>query len=332
MSEDINGKVVAVTGATGHLGNVLVRQLLERGAKVRVVVLPGDSMRPLYGLDVQIIEADITNPEMLRGVFTGCSIVFHTAGLIRLGNGALRQMRLVNVEGTRNVVEAAFSQGVGRLVYTSSIHAFADKGAKVIDETATIDPDMTFSDYSTTKAEATLLVRKAVKEGRDCVILYPVGISGPNDFQESELTRFMINFRAGKHRIIPRGGYFFIDVRDAARFHIDAAEKAPSGSEYIISTEYASTADLVRFLQPAPPLKVFYVPGRIAVWAGAIGRLFGSRETGRFVLGEHAAHELRQTYDVSSEKAAKEFGSPRIGVEVSFRDAVAWLKSRGQGE
>lgn len=325
-------KTAAVTGATGHLGNVIVRQLLEQGVQVRALVLPGDDRPALAGLNTDIHEADITQPLSLKRAFENCEVVFHAAGLIRLDKHSLPQMQAVNVGGTCNVLEAAIAQGVRRLVYTSSIHAFASEGLDTIDETAPIDPARTFSDYSRTKAEATLLVRSAAMTGLNTVILYPVGICGPFDFLQSELTKFITDFRRGRRHIIPTGGYFFIDVRDAARAHIVAAGSAPRGGEYIINHSYQRTSDLVAYLQqPSHPTRVFFVSPGLAVWAGRVARLLGAKNEGRFVLGEHAAHELRQRYKISSARADSALGPANISIQQSFTEAAAWLEHHATG-
>ena len=73
-----------VTGATGHIGNVLVRTLLEKGHKVRTLVLPGEDLSPLQGLDVEILEGDVLCQESLEPAFAGVDVVFHLAGLISI--------------------------------------------------------------------------------------------------------------------------------------------------------------------------------------------------------------------------------------------------------
>lgn len=321
-------KNATVTGATGHLGNILVKQLEDKGVRVRVVVLPGTSKDALIGTKAEIVEADITKPAQLKQAFVGTDTVFHAAGLIDLGKDALHRLRAVNVEGTRNVLLAARNQGVKRIVYTSSIHAFVTpSGQNILDESASIDPDHTFSDYARTKAEATLLVRQA-KTDLETVILYPVGITGPFDFQLSDLSRFILDFRTGKRHLLPKGGYYFIDVRDAAMLHIGAAYRAPPGGEYILSSQHQTTAQLAANLQdPEHKRRIFFVPPLVASWGEKLAQAFGRH--GRFVLGDHALHELKQQYRVSSKRADRVLGKPKIPIATSLADSAAWLESQG---
>jgi dihydroflavonol-4-reductase len=112
-----------VTGATGHIGNVLVRQLTAMGEKVRTLVMPGEDETPLKDLDVEIVEGDVLDYPSLLTAFDGIDTIFHLAGMISILPDKNPMVQTVNVNGTRNVLLAARQAGAGRLVYTSSIHA-----------------------------------------------------------------------------------------------------------------------------------------------------------------------------------------------------------------
>src|SRR5271157_1247815 len=126
--------MILVTGATGHIGNVLVRKLLERGEKVRVLILPGESRAPLQGLNVEAMEGDVLDTSSLSKAFQGVRGVFHLAGIISIMPEENPFVRKVNVEGTRNILQAAKKMRVKKLVYTSSIHAIQRIEDGMIDE------------------------------------------------------------------------------------------------------------------------------------------------------------------------------------------------------
>lgn len=128
-----------VTGATGHIGNVLVRKLLERGEKVRVLILPGENREPLNGLRVEALEGDVLNLDAVFESMRGIKGIFHLAGVISIMPGANPFVRRVNVEGTKNILRAACEKNIGRLVYTSSIHAIRRVEDGVIDENIPYD-------------------------------------------------------------------------------------------------------------------------------------------------------------------------------------------------
>ncbi len=158
--------MILVTGATGHIGNVLVRKLLEQGKKVRALIWRGEDTSPLRGLDVESVEGDVLDPESLKAAFRGVDEVYHLAGIISIMPGQNPFVWRVNVEGTRNVLEAARRNNIRRLIYTSSIHALrrAPHG-KLIDESLSFDPNNPYGAYDRSKAEASLEVQKAAREG-----------------------------------------------------------------------------------------------------------------------------------------------------------------------
>jgi uncharacterized protein YbjT (DUF2867 family) len=104
-------QAAAVTGATGHLGNVLVRELLRLGKRVRALVQPGDDCRALAGLGIDVVRGDVLRPETLSSAFAGVELVFHLAGVVSISSLDVEQVRTVNIEGTRNVVEEGGSPG-----------------------------------------------------------------------------------------------------------------------------------------------------------------------------------------------------------------------------
>src|SRR4030043_1560736 len=219
--------MIVITGATGHIGNVLVRELIARGQTVRALVLPDDDLRPLLGLNAEIAYGDVTDLQSLKSAFDGADLVFHLAGIITIMPGMKKVLERVNVGGVRNVVEACRASGVRRLVYTSSVHAIAEPPhGTVIDESQPFDPDRVLGDYARSKARATLLLLEEVRKGGlNAVICCPTGVIGPWDFGISNVGQLIIDFASGHLKSYVNGAYDFVDVRDVARGLIRAAEK-----------------------------------------------------------------------------------------------------------
>ena len=118
--------MILVTGATGHIGNVLIRELLASGESVRAMVLPKDDLTPIKDLDIEVAIGDVLNKESLRRAMRGVDTIFHLAGMISsYWSGDAAQLQRVNVDGTRNMLEMAKEMHVRRFVYTSSIHALS---------------------------------------------------------------------------------------------------------------------------------------------------------------------------------------------------------------
>lgn len=238
--------MILVTGAAGHLGNVLVRELVERGETVRALLLPGEDRTPLGDLPIEQIEADILDYPALSNAFRGINTVYHLAGIISILPGQNPVLRMVNVLGTRNVIHASLEHGVRRMVYTSSIHALRRLShGVVIDEKVPFDPEAAISSYDQSKAQASLEVLKAVPLGLNAVIACPTGIIGPYDFRLSEMGKIILDCLEQKPQLYVDGAYDFVDVRDVAQGLILANQQGKRGETYILSGEQLTVRRLL---------------------------------------------------------------------------------------
>jgi dihydroflavonol-4-reductase len=224
-----------VTGATGHIGNVLVRELLARGEKVRALILPDESRAPLNGLDVEAVEGDVLDLDSVFQSLRGIRGIFHLAGVISIMPGADPIVHRVNVDGTKNLLKAAREAGIQKFVYTSSIHAIQRAEQGVIDEALPYDANNHYGEYDRSKAEATLEVQQAAHAGLEAVITCPTGVIGPYDFRDSMMGSVIRGAAEQKPSLYVDGAYDFVDVRDVANGLIAASEKGRRGESYILS-------------------------------------------------------------------------------------------------
>jgi dihydroflavonol-4-reductase len=322
-----------VTGATGHIGNVLVRSLLKRGKKVRAIVLPGDNLKPLSGLDVEIVDGDITDRASLKNAFKGLNILFHLAGIVTIMPNVRHILEKVNVEGTRNVAEACRSAGVRRLVYTSSVHAIAESPQGVpIDESQPFDPEHVLGDYAWSKARASLLLLdEAKKKGLNIVLCCPTGVIGPYDFSVSNIGQLILDFDSGYLKSYVKGAYDFVDVRDVANGLILAAEKGKNGRHYIFSGAQVSVPELMKELarvvgRPAP---TYQIPALLARTAGVLASVYYRIIKRRPVFTAYSIDVLASNSLVSSARARKELGFTSRPWRESIRDQVEWFRKVG---
>lgn len=232
-----------VTGATGHVGNVLVRKLLERGEKVRALILPGESRAPISGLRVEAVEGDVLHFDSLFKSMRGVKGVFYLAGVISIMPGPNPFVRKVNVDGTKNILRAAI-ENRSKLIYTSSIHAIQRVEDGVIDENIPYDMNNPYGAYDRSKAEATLEVLHAAQSGLEAVVTCPTGVIGPYDFRGSMMGAVIHDAATAKPTLYVDGAYDFVDVRDVADGLISAAENEKRGESYILSGQKIS----VRYL------------------------------------------------------------------------------------
>jgi dihydroflavonol-4-reductase len=322
-------QTATVTGATGHLGNVLVRELLGRGKRVRALVEPGDEARALSGLDVEVVRGDVLRPGTLPTAFEGVDVVFHLAGVVSISSLDIESVRTVNVDGTRNVVEAARRAGVRRLVYTSSVHALTEPGkGGVLTEEAGYDPDRAPGDYGKAKAAASRIVLDAVQEGLDAVIVNPVYVVGPHDYRLSEIGEVIVLFSRFPVPAGMDGSYDFVDVRDVAIGHVLAAERGRKGESYLLSGERMTVREMMRILAGLAgrtPPRIF-IPLGVAAGLAAFAPLFEKVTGRRSLLTPYAVHTLAVDFEIRDRKAREELGHAPRPVEQSLRDAWAWMK------
>jgi dihydroflavonol-4-reductase len=165
----------------------------------------------------------------------GIKGIYHLAGVISIMPGANQFVHKVNVDGTKNILRAAIEKGIGKLIYTSSIHAIQRVENSVIDETLSYDMENPYGAYDRSKAEATLEVLNAARAGLEAVVVCPTGVIGPYDFCGSMMGAVIHDAAAAKPTLYVDGAYDFVDVRDVADGLIAAAENGKRGESYILS-------------------------------------------------------------------------------------------------
>jgi dihydroflavonol-4-reductase len=325
--------MIVVTGATGHIGNVLVRELITRGQAVRALVLLGDDCRSLAGLNAEIVYGDVTDLKSLESAFTGADVVFHLGGIVTIMPGMQKMLERVNVGGMRNVAAACRASKVRRLVYTSSIHAIAEPPhGTVIDESQPFDPDRVLGDYARSKARATLLLLDEVRKGGfDAVVCCPTGVIGPWDYGISNIGQLILDFASGHLKSYVRGAYDFVDVRDTANGLILAAEKGQAGRHYIFSGTQVQVPDLMKELErnigyPAP---TYEIPSAIARAAGVLASVYYRLIGRKPVFTAYSIDVLRSNSQVSSTRAREELGFTTRPWQDSIRDQVEWFRAEG---
>jgi dihydroflavonol-4-reductase len=317
-----------VTGATGHIGNVLVRLLLERGNKVRAMLIPGEDPSPLQGLDVEIVEADVLDYPSLLKAFNHIDVVYHLAGIISILPGKQPMVQAVNVLGTRNAVQAAQSSGVSRMVYTSSIHALMRVPHGVlIDETVPYDPAHAISSYDASKASASLEVLDACQHGLNAVIVCPTGVIGPFDFRRSEMGQLILDCVEQKPMLYVDGAYDFVDVRDVAEGLILAGERGRCGESYILSGERIEVPDIIKIVQEIMGKRLFSlkIPLQLANLTANIAPFYYRLTHNRPRFTSYSLATIASNSVISHAKARIELGYLPRPLRESLQDTVKWF-------
>lgn len=319
----------AVTGAAGHLGANLVRELLARNVRVRACV-HGDS-RSLDGLNIERVYGDVRDQVALLGAFAGVDVVYHLAARISIKRRD-EELESVNVGGTRAVVAACKKVGVLRLVHFSSVHALVGHpGTWPVDERSPLADGPVALPYDRSKARAEREVLAGVATGLDAVILNPTGVIGPHDLRPSHMGEALL---AIYHRKLPSlvdGGFDWVDARDVAAAAVSAAERGRGGERYLLSGRWASMGELSRTIEEVTGRRTVRTvcPMPVARAAAPLVSLH-SRLTGRRPLFTAQSLEiLRGHRRVQSDKASLELGFSARPLPETIRDTFAWFAQAG---
>ena len=316
-------KLYLVTGAAGHLGSVLIQQLLERGERVRALVYRERSRGAAAGTEV--CYGDITDASSLRPFFDRSGYdrvtLIHCAALITIASAEDSRVWKTNVDGTRTVMSLARDAGVERTVYVSSVHAIPERpGKEVITEVDHFSLDLVRGQYARSKAAAAQAVLEHARAGMDVSIVHPSGIIGPGDADlRNHMIRTIRAMADGRIAAAVEGGYDFVDARDVARGILGCEERGRPGECYILSGHYATILELlnmVRRLVGKKPVSVTVPYGLARAVAAAAEKLslLLSRKPPLFT--PYSIDTLHTNGAFSCEKARKEFGyRPRPLIE-----------------
>ncbi len=326
--------VYIVTGAAGHLGSAVVKRLTEQKKEVRALILPGERCEG-GGTLLSEYTGDVCDPASLDRVFEGENtdfIMIHCAGIITIQAKKDARVHRVNVEGTKNVIDACMRNGAKRMVYVSSVHAIPEKPkGEIMPETYDFDPESVTGCYAKTKAAATRLVLDAASNGLDAVVVHPAGIIGPNGLLKGNIVHLIVNFLSGKLPAAVKGGFDFVDVRDVAAGVVSAADRGKTGECYILSNRYIELSEFFDTLSRVSGRKrlKWYMPmwftRMIAPFAELFYRISG--KTPLFTL--YSLHTLSQNASYTHEKATRELGYKTRPLSESLYDTVMWLKKKG---
>jgi len=255
-----------VTGATGTVGGAVVQQLLSAGREVRALVRDAARARPLVPAAVELVEGDVTDAAACARAVAGCGAVFHTAGLPEQWLRDNKQFTRVNVDGSRNLGEAALAAGVGAFVYTSTIDVFEWRRGEPFDE-KTLATAPKGSHYERSKQEADRAMVALAGRGLAVRYAHPSAVYGDAPQLNPGLNDVIVRLLRGKVPMLLPGGVPVVLAEDVARGHL-ALEQAPAGTRAILSESFVSLVELARFAVDAAGKGK--VPRVIPTWVARI--------------------------------------------------------------
>ena len=223
-----------ITGSTGFIGRRIAQQLCHAGHSVVALVRDLKKGRCLAEHGAELVEGDILDKNSMHNAMRGCDGLFHVAGCFKIGKAFHEEVRQVNIEGTRNVLELMKEAAIPKGVYTSSIAIFSNTNGQFPDESFFFSGKH-LTEYDRTKWEAHYNVAlKMIAAGLPLVIVMPGAVYGKND--HTLLGRTLELYSKGHLPLVPaKVPVCWAHVDDTARGHILAMEKGQVGQSYILA-------------------------------------------------------------------------------------------------
>jgi dihydroflavonol-4-reductase len=328
-----------VTGASGFIGANLVHELLARGHRVKALLRANSDVRGLAGLEFERVNGDVTDRDSCIAAAQGCDWCFHVAASYHLWLRDYRPMYAANVDGTRNVIEAAARAHCSRIVYTSTVgciglpHMFRGQVGGPTDETTPVKSTQFNNHYKTSKWRAEKIALKFAEQGVPVIIVNPSAPIGPRDVKPTPTGQIIVDFLNRKMPAYLDTGLNWVHVRDVAIGHILAAEKGRVGERYILGNAQGNLTMKEAFavLQeisgiPAPKIRVPYGLAFLAACVDeAISKITRKPPKAPLAGVRMAAHKMF----FNPAKAIRELGLPQTPPKQAFADAVDWFRNSG---
>lgn len=318
-------KPALVTGASGFVGWHVAKRLLERGYNVRALARASSRIPEL---DVERVEGDLRDRASLDRAAAGCSVVFHVAADYRLWSKHPEDLYRSNVDGTRNMLEAAKAAGVERIVYTSTVGCIGIPDRGIGDESQPVSLDEMHGAYKRSKFMAERVALDFAASGLPVVIVNPTAPMGDHDFKPTPTGQIVLDFLNGAMPAFIDTGLNVVHAADVALGHVAACERGRPGERYILGSENLSLRQILGELASITGRKApsFELPWGVAYAAGVITTAV-ARVTGRPPRAPlDAVRMAKKKMWVSHEKAARELGYSPRPARAALVDAVEWFE------
>ena len=323
---------VLVTGASGFVGSAVVAALLAQGKLVRALVRATSPLANLPRDGVEIAQGDLRDPAAMAAAMRDVRYLFHVAADYRLWARDPGEIMTANVEGTRNVMQAASQAGVARIVYTSSVATLALRDGAAADESVGLDENQAIGAYTRSKIAAERLVEAMIGQGLPAIIVNPSTPIGPGDGRPTPTGRILIEAARGRMPAYVDTGLNLVHVDDVAAGHLAALKTGRIGERYILGGDDVALGDLLAEIavmvgRKPPRVKLPRAPlFPLALAAETIAHFTG-REP--FVTRDGLRMAKYRMF-FSSAKAERELGYRHRPWREGLSDALAWFRQGGR--
>ena len=324
---------IFITGATGYIGNNLAKKLADEGNTIHALCR-NENTSVLLHPNIKIFKGDITNKPSIENAIKDCEQVYHLAAYARVWAKDMSTFYKLNVDGLKNILDAARNSSVQKIVFTSTAGTLGPSGSRPVreDDKRIGEP---FTEYEISKTQAEILCSEYCnKFGMHIVTVNPPRIYGPGIVTESNaVTRLIKLYMAGKWKIIPgdgkrTGSYVYID--DIVNGHILAMQKGRSGERYILAGVNASYNEFFQLLAKVTGKKnsLIKMPVWLMMIAGNAMQLYTNITGKQPLLTPPWIKKYYHDWSLSSEKAQRELGYTFISLENGLQKTVDWLKQQ----
>ena len=327
-----SGDRVLVTGGSGFVGSAVAHALAARGFAVSALVRPSSPRTNLAGLSCGIVQGDMGEPQSLIRALDGVRYLFHVAADYRLWARNPDEILRNNLDGTRNVMEAARICGTERIVYTSSVATLKPLAGAAVDETSRLEAPDAIGAYKRSKIAAQHLVETLVAEQNlPVVIVSPSTPVGPRDIRPTPTGRIIVEAASGRMPGFVDTGLNLAHVDDVAEGHIQALERGRIGQNYILGGQDVTLRDLLAVIAQCTGRR----PPRLRVPRRPLFPLAYAAEAVAWVTGKEpfiTADGLRMAKHrmfFSSAKAERELGYRARPYKSGIEDAILWFRRAG---
>lgn len=324
---------VFVTGSTGFIGAQLARELLGDGHEVTVLVRKESNLSNIESLNAEKAVGDLRDFQSLKTALKGCEVLYHVAAHYSFWDKDKKLIYDINVEGTKNILNAARECGVGKIVYTSTVGCIGiPENGSPGNENTPVKPSDKSNPYKHSKYLAELEALRLAESGLPVVIVNPSTPVGPLDIKPTPTGKIIVDFLSRKMPAYVDTGLNLIHVKDCARGHILAAERGKVGERYILGHQNMSLKQILEMLQeitglPAPK---FQVPYPVALAAGYVSQFLSDYLThSPPAVPLPAVKMARYKMFFDSSKSVRELGLPQSPVKEALKEAVNWFKEKG---
>ncbi len=321
-------KPALVTGASGFLGWHVVQVLRRRGIPVRALVRKPEAVK---NLDAELIPGDLRDASSVERATAGCGLVFHVAADYRLWVRNPSEMFRSNVDGTRNVMEAARQAGVERVIYTSTVGCIGFVKGGLGDESTPVTYADMAGPYKQSKYRAEQIALEYARTSLPVVIVNPTTPVGEHDVKPTPTGKTIVDFLRGHMPAYIDTGLNVVDARETAEGHWLACEQGRVGERYILGSENLTLRQIFETLstisgRPAPKVQIPW----LVAWMAGVCSTGVANLTGKEPRVPLAAVQMaKKKMWVTHAKADRELGFRPSPAGVALRRAAEWFQSNG---